>query len=152
MKRTIFRVPLFFLLFAALFVGSAKAQNYDQAIGLRGGVGASITYKKFFSEQVAMELLGGRYDFDYWGVSGMVLFHNELSNNGRLLWYWGGGPYWLPRDGTNAFGLAGAIGLDFSLESVPLNFTLDFLPQLQFKGGGFIFSGGGLGIRYILQY
>lgn len=142
---------LLFTLFIALS-GSLCAQNYNDAFGLRGGTGASITYKKFFGEHIAMELLGGRYDFDNWGVSGMVLFHQELSNNGRLLWYWGAGPYWLPREGVNAFGLAGAIGLDFSFESVPINLTLDFIPQLQFKGGGFLYSGGGLGIRYILNY
>lgn len=148
MLRSVF----FSFLMVCFLQTNSYSQNYNQAIGLRGGVGATVTYKKFFNEQFAMELLAGRYDFDFWGVSGMVLYHQELSQNGRLLWYFGGGPYWLPRDGDNAFGVAGALGLDYSFESVPINLTLDWLPQLQFKGGGFLFSGGGLGIRYILNY
>ena len=127
-------------------------QNYNHAFGIRGGVGATLTYKNFFGEHIAMELLAGRYNFDNWGASGMVLYHQELSKNGRLLWYFGGGPYVQPRKGVNAFGLAGALGLDFYFESIPINITLDFLPQLQFKGGGFLYSGGGFGIRYIIEY
>lgn len=137
-----------------LFLGGKEmaAQNYNHAFGIRGGVGATLTYKKFFGEHIAMELLAGRYNFDNWGASGMVLYHQELSKNGRLLWYVGGGPYVQPREGVNAFGLAGAIGLDLYFDSVPINLTLDFLPQLQFKGGGFLHSGGGLGLRYIIDY
>ena len=150
MMSTFFKVALCVL----VCFGTAKvsAQNYNHAFGLRGGVGATLTYKKFFGEHIAMELLAGRYNFDNWGASGMVLYHQELSQNGRLLWYFGGGPYVQPKEGVNAFGLAGALGLDFYFESVPINLTLDFLPQLQFKGGGFLFSGGGLGIRYIIEY
>lgn len=144
-------IILFFVLLGAFTVES-QAQDYSRAIGLRGGLGANVTYKQFVSSQSAFEVLGGFYFGD---VYGSVVFevHNDFRNPVRgLTWYWGlGGSVLLASGGIGVGGL-GAIGLDYSFGDIPLNISLDWMPHIYIVGGrGFEAGGGGFSLRYILD-
>ncbi len=139
-------------LWAAGMTG-AQAQLYDQALGLRGGVGATVTYKKFVSEPIAFEAILGLYDYDYFGLGLLLQKHKFVGDLNRLLWYWGVGPYVTFGDNFTGVGVSGALGLDLSFEAIPIDITLDWLPRIRLVGGGrFLPSGGGVGIRYIIDY
>ena len=49
--------------------------------------------------------------------------------------------------GFNA-GIAGQLGVEFEIPSVPLNISLDWRPVYHFNYGGFGWQGIALGIRY----
>lgn len=148
MKKHIF---LFFALFVA-FAMESQAQDYSRAIGIRGGIGANVTYKQFVSTQSAFELLGGFYFGDVY-ASLVYEVHNEFRNDVRgLTWYWGVGASVLLSSGGIGVGGLGAIGLDYSFGDIPLNISVDWMPHLYLIGGqGFEPGGGGFSLRYILE-
>ena len=45
-------------------------------------------------------------------------------------------------------GIAGQLGMEFEIPSIPLNLSLDWRPTYYFTGGGFGWQGFALGIRY----
>ena len=129
-----------------------QAQYYTDAAGLRGGTGATITYKKFVSAPVAFEAILGSYDYDFFGVSLLFEKHEDIGVR-RAQWYWGVGPYLTTARDFSAWGIMGALGLDASFESIPLNITIDWTPRLRLKDGGVAFlRSAGVGLRYIIQY
>src|SRR5690606_10088737 len=139
----------------ALFIGfiaTSQAQDYSRAVGIRGGLGANVTYKQFVSSQGAFELLGGFYFGDVYASLSFEV-HNDFANDIRgLTWYWGvGGSVLLSSGGIGVGGL-GAIGLDYAFGDIPLNVSLDWMPHLYLIGGrGFEPGGGGFSLRYILD-
>lgn len=148
MKRIfIFFIPLIFI-----FSQTGTAQEYSSAIGLRAGMGANISYKKFVGSEAAFELIGG---FNFGDVYASLVFekHNRFANDiPGLTWYWGvGGSIVLEEGGVGVGGL-GAIGLEYSFYDIPLNISLDWMPHLFLIGGrNFDARGGGLSLRYILE-
>ena len=149
--------PLFrlCLVFCTLFFLQSKvhAQFYDQAAGLRGGTGATVTYKKFLSDPLALEIIVGSFDYDYFGAGVLIEKHTEM-NFSRLQWYWGLGPYINFSSDFTAFGAIGALGLDFSFESIPIQISVDWTPRIRLAGADakLIVKRAGVGIRYIISY
>ena len=143
---------LFIILVACFCITHLNAQQFEQALGLKGGIGATVTYKQFLSERTAFEILGGRYDNDLWGVGALLEFHNEFRTSSAFEWYWGFGPYLTFQDQDSFLGINGAIGLHVTLNSVPINFSLDWLPRIRFGGGGFQGESGGIAVRYVIAY
>ena len=149
-----------------IFLGgvmTSQAQDYNSAIGLRLGYPTSITFKKFVSETSAFEVYGGIRGI---GVGTSIranaayLIHTELGDIENLKWYYGGGAgvsfYRFDSDyfGTSGTSLtvSGYVGLEYTLEDIPLTLSVDWSPTY-FIGGfgkGFGADGGGLGVRYIL--
>ena len=135
----------------------AAGQMYDAAAGLRGGTGATVSYKKFLGRTLALEGIVGSFnrdnDYNYFGTS--ILFEKHTDANlGRLQWYWGLGPYLTFTKDFTGFGLMGALGMDYSFESIPIDITLDWTPRLRITGAsGKLFTrSAGVGIRYIIAY
>ncbi len=145
------QIVLLFVLFSAITIDT-NAQDYSRAIGIRGGLGANVTYKHFVSSQSAFEILGGFYFGDVYG-SLVFEVHNDFSNPVRgLTWYWGVGGSVLLSSGGIGIGGLGAIGLDYAFGDIPLNISLDWMPHLYLIGGrGFEAGGGGFSLRYILD-
>ncbi|MFT4534808.1 MAG: hypothetical protein ACJA1A_001252 [Saprospiraceae bacterium] len=150
-----------------IFLGgvvTSQAQDYNSAIGLRLGYPTSITYKKFVSESNAFEIYGGLRGIGN-GTSiranAAYLIHNELGDTERLKWYYGAGVGVAFYRFNNGFGtgssntsltVSGYIGLEYTLEDVPVSFSLDWNPTY-FLGGfgsGFGADGGALAVRYVL--
>lgn len=148
MKKQI--ISVFVLL--CTFTLVSQAQDYSRSVGIRGGLGANVTYKQFVASESAFELLGGFYFGD---VYASLTFekHNEFPNDvNGLTWYWGVGASILLSEGGLGVGGLGAIGLDYAFRDIPLNVSLDWMPHLYLIGGrGFEAGGGGFSIRYILE-
>ena len=146
-KQLILFLALFFV-----FAMESQAQDYSRSVGVRGGLGAFVTYKQFVGTESAFELLGG---FSFGDLYASLVYekHNEFTNDvSGLTWYWGLGPTILLSEGGIGVGGLGAIGLDYSFEDIPLNISLDWMPHLYLIGGnGFEAGGGGFSLRYILE-
>ena len=141
------------LLFVSCLHGAGKAQQYEQALGLRGGIGATATYKQFLSYRSAFEVIGGRYDNDFWGVGLLLQFHNEFRTSSAFEWYWGFGPTLTFQNSDGFLGISGALGLHVTLQDIPLNFSLDWLPRIRLGSQStFRPSGGGIAVRYVIAY
>ncbi|NND07066.1 MAG: hypothetical protein HKN87_11870 [Saprospiraceae bacterium] len=150
LRRYITLTFIFALVFSCI---SVKAQYYDAAAGLRGGTGATVSYKKFVSHSLALEAMLGSFDYDFFGSAVLLEKHTDIDL-GRVQWYWGVGPYiTFARDFTG-LGAMGALGLDLSFESIPLQISLDWTPRLRLAGasGRFFVDSAGVGLRYIIEY
>jgi hypothetical protein len=161
---------LFALLFALSLTSEMKAQaNFQSAIGLRLGYPLALSYKFFISEPAAIELYLGIRSYSFYSefVPGaMYLYHFPISGVDGLNWYVGGGASlyafnyknnYCPECGGLAFGINGAIGLDYTFADAPINLSVDWLPGIvigadDFIGrGGFGASNGALAARYTLN-
>lgn len=154
-------------LLASIFATVAfcvTAQDFDQAIGLRFGYPNSVTYKKFISESSAIEGIVG---FRSWGwgstfqVAGAYQIHNELELDDfeGLEWYYGAGAgvYFNSVEfgsNTTNLGINGYLGLSYTLEDVPINLSIDWVPTFtlgDFRGDALGLGYGNLAARYVLD-
>ncbi len=150
MKKIVFIL----LLIAGL---TAKAQDYEQAVGLRGGLYNGITYKKFITADKAIEgILHTRWQG--WELVGLLEYHQPIVDVPDLYWFYGYGahigffdaeysPY-----GTGAYtvlGVDGIIGLEYNIPRAPITIGLDWKPFINLVGYTHVFGdGGALSIRY----
>lgn len=128
----------------------AQKNNYTNGIGLRLSGKAGITYKYFLNSANVLEAA------TYFGNGITVLnatyqHHMQIKDAKGLQWYYGGGANLVTaaNAGLN-LGIVGVIGLDFKLENLPINLSLDYQPYFGFgnvNGFGKDFLGG-LAIRY----
>ncbi len=153
MKNLIRSVVLVFVL-VGMSMTSAQSQNYDKAIGVRLGYGIGVSGKMFISESSAIEV-GARFFTDYTGIFGLYQIHNDIDAVEGLQYYYGGGVnvgiYGLGYGGSNtAFGIMGALGLDYKFDDLPINVSVDWLPTFALSGYGFGAYNGGIAVRYVL--
>jgi hypothetical protein len=136
-----------------LYAFPSYGQMYRTAAGLRGGTGATVSYKHFLGREVAFEGILGSFDYDYFGVSLLFQKHSD-ANLGRLQWYWGLGPYLTFSKAFTAFGAMGAVGAEYSFSSIPIDISLDWTPRFRLSGApSKLFTRTvGVGIRYIIEY
>ncbi len=149
-SRTLLLATLYL---SVIWATPSYGQMYRSAAGLRGGTGATVSYKHFLGRQVAFEALLGSFDYDYFGTS--ILFEKHTDANlGRLQWYWGLGPYLTFSKAFTAFGAMGAIGAEYSFSGIPIDISLDWTPRLRISGAPsrFFSRSAGVGIRYIIDY
>ena len=124
---------IFSVLVSFLFAGSAKAQDYKAAIGIRFSskaalVNNSVSLKYFFTEKTAVE---GLITFnDPFALGILVEQHKPLVTNNFKYFY--GGGFYGAFTGTRRAGLQGVIGLDYKVPMIPLNFSIDWKPELTF--------------------
>lgn len=157
MKKVILLLFLFLPLSGAL-----NAQEYETAIGVRGGLSYGLTVKHFFVPQTALEgILTTR-----WGglmITGLYEIQQDLDHPG-FSWYYGFGahaglfggyesnPWFDDNEYYSVLGVDGVIGLEYVFEDVPLNISLDWKPALNLFGhSGFWGGDGALALRYILR-
>ena len=124
---------IFSVLVSFLFAGSAKAQDYKAAIGIRFSskaalVNNSVSLKYFFTEKTAVEGLITFNDPVALGI--LVEQHKPLVTNNFKYFY--GGGFYGAFTGTRRAGLQGVIGLDYKVPMIPLNFSIDWKPELTF--------------------
>ena len=141
-----------FISFILLIAFTVNAQVYKTAVGLRLGpntaaVSAGITGKYFLNEKAAVEAILGVNN----GLSicGLYEIHFPIDAVKNLQWFAGAGAYVSFRSGSSNLGAAGIIGLDYKFEEIPLNFSLDWKPELNIISKiGFESSGLGFSARY----
>ena len=157
MKKSIIVVLL------AFAFGNVSAQEYDQAIGLRLGVGTGLTYKKSISENASLEGIAMLY-YGF-NVTGLYEINRYAAFDvDRLNWYYGGGAHFGSFRGYRGgylssieykrvtyIGLDGIIGIEYNFDTVPVNISADWKPAFELTGiSGFWGDGGALSVRYML--
>lgn len=146
------------LVLAALTI-SAQAQSYKTAIGLRGGDPSGITFKTFLGGENALELVAGTAYFGHnLNVTGLYEWQKPTGWTPNLDWFIGPGAhvgFWNAAykddyDSSINVGLDGIIGLEYTLDDIPLNFSLGIGPTFQIIGGpDWYHWNGGIAIRYV---
>lgn len=152
------------LIIAALcFVSAAAlAQDYNWAIGVRGGGDDSgVTVKHILSDYNAIELTG---NFQYargnmargFALSALYEWNLPVIADG-FLFYYGFGPHigsaTMTKEDHDNYGMiilgaTGVVGLEYKLYSIPLAFSLDYRPFVNaLPQPKIFFSNVGLGIK-----
>jgi len=145
-KQFIMKRILFVLGLAAVLSLSASAQQYNKAIGLRGGLYNGITYKQALSSSSYLE---GIASFRWGGfmVTGLYEIVKPLdANTPALDWYYGFGAHVGFYDDTRngpwdegdfdgpMIGADGIIGIEYTFREVPINLSLDWKPAINLFG------------------
>jgi hypothetical protein len=144
----------FILLFITSMAGTAaQAQNYKTAIGLRlssndAQVNNSISFKHFINRVVALEAL---LSVDPLAVGALAEVHQPLSSIPGLRFFFGGGGY-MGFSKEFSVGAQGVLGLDYKFTKLPINFSVDWKPELDVTDG-FRFEPAAVGLtaRFTLK-
>lgn len=157
------------LLITTILLGFAANAQYKQAIGLRFGLPSGLTYKTFISDKNAVE--GVLHLGNGIGLTGLYQIHNQAFGVNNLNWYYGFGGHvhatnrsfgaygngWRvsgnnnrPLDGSIDLGINGVLGLEYTLQEIPLVFALDVSPiiGLSSAGGTYVGTASSLAIRF----
>ena len=120
-------ILLSMLLMCAL---SANAQNYEWAVGFRGGVRTSgVTVRHNLSAFNAWEgSFSGSYDRGY-HFTGYYDFMTPIIGEGFTFYYGPGAHLGLGSD-YFSLGIDAIVGLEYQMPSVPIAFSVDYRPSL----------------------
>lgn len=142
---------------------------YKNALGVRLGVAPGITFKHFFNDQNAVEILlhtGLRYRGFL--LTGLFERHQQLLDVEGLKWYYGGGVHigiynhnrwsWIDQR-TGRYrtydypggGIDGIIGIEYLIQQAPFVIGLDLKPMLEFFPRFDYEYGSALSVRYTFQ-
>ena len=150
------------VLVIGLSIGSSvSAQDYNTAIGVRGGFYNGLTIKHFIGSKAALE---GIFSSRWRGfnITGLYEINNPIAEVAGLNWYYGVGGhigFWNGRyvhwkDDYNdhtVIGADGILGLEYNFSEIPINLSIDWKPAINLVGyNGFWGDGGAFSIRYIL--
>jgi len=127
MERT---ATICMIVFCFTISASLKAQDYKGALGVRFSskaalVNTSISLKYFFDEKIAAE--GLITPDDPFALGLLIEWHQPMLTNFK--YFYGGGVY-AGFSGDRRVGLHGIIGLDYKIPNIPLNFSIDWKPEL----------------------
>ena len=138
-----------FLMMAALMVATltVSAQDYDWAVGLRGGGFSGLTAKKNMDAtaiEAGLSFYGGGLAID-----AVYEWQTPVFTDGMHLYY-GAGAYTNIYKGYFGLGVEGVVGLEYRLPiNFPLAISLDYRPGLNLLGGvGFWGGNFGFGVNY----
>jgi len=126
MKRIPVTLAILFFVYT-----TTTAQDYRFALGVRLSnssptINNSVTGKYFVTPTTAIEGLvsfGSRF-----GIGALVESHRAFNTPG-FGWFFGGGVY-AGFDSDTYVGPTGIIGLDYKFQSIPLNLSIDWKPEL----------------------
>lgn len=153
------------IIIAAIFcivAVSANAQNYNWAIGVRGGGSDSgVTLKHILSDNNAFEVnLSYVYPFNNVirceNLTALYEWNSPIFSDGFILYYGFGahlGSATVDKEGKGRLGrlgagIDGAIGIEYKLRNAPLAFSLDYRPNMNFLPGFYtFFQNVGMGIK-----
>ncbi len=151
------KLVLFFSILCC--VSLAQAQDYNTAVGLRGGSANGLSIKHFIENDVAIEgLISSRWKG--LNLTGLYEIHAEAFNETGLNWYYGFGAHigfwdgkhtsWGDADRNySVLGLDGIIGLEYNIQEIPINLSIDWKPALNLIGySGLWGSNFALSARY----
>lgn len=139
-----------FMVMAALMVATlaVSAQDYNWAVGVRGGAFSGLTAKKNNGDN-ALEFGVSWGLANYLTVDGVYEWQQPVITEGFNLYY-GAGAFLGVFGNSFAVGAEAVVGLEYKIANVPLAFSLDYRPSLDVlhirnMGGFYNF---GLGIKY----
>lgn len=156
----------FFLvvLLLASIVFSSKAQDYENAIGLRLGISNGITFKHRLAERNMFEFI---FASRFRGMSLTGLYERQLISDlfgfenfnafagfgGHLGRYDGVETTWANKTGKyTVIGVDGIIGLEYNFSKFPINVSVDWKPYAEIIGFSFLYPEDlTFSIRYMLN-
>jgi hypothetical protein len=138
---------------------SGGGAGYKNAAGIMIDFGDGTLFgfsgKRFFSDRVAGQGLIMFSSGTSINLGADVQYHVPIASAPGLQWYAGGGilisfyKSYFGYGGGTGFGLRPQAGLDYKLESAPINFSFDWRPIIGLnQGGGFNAARFGLAARY----
>ncbi len=144
--------------FFGLFILGASAQDYKNAIGVRGGGPTGITFKHFTGGNAALEFILAPRHHGFEAV-GLYELHANAFSVPRLNWYYGVGGHvgfydgsrygkFDRRDNFMALGVDGIVGLEYNIPAIPINISVDFKPALNLVGYVGLWFDGAFSVRY----
>jgi hypothetical protein len=155
MRKTIY-LTVMASMFMVITASAQKSRSYSStsyktALGVKFYPGA-ISLKHFVNDQAALEGLGYFWDRGF-RITGLYEIHGDINGAPGLKWYVGPGAHvgfynnkW---GGGSSFGVDGVLGLDYKINSAPINLSIDWQPSFEFGDGrGFTGNWGGFAIRY----
>jgi opacity protein-like surface antigen len=138
----------------------AQANDYNTAIGVRGGLYNGLTIKHFMKSNVAVEgIITTRWQG--YNVTGLYEIHAPAFDTRRLKWYYGIGGHigfwdgndvhWGKKDENyTVIGVDGILGLEYSFKEIPFNVSLDWKPAFDLIGySHFWGDGGAFSVRFM---
>jgi hypothetical protein len=142
------------ILVAALaFVAVASAQ--PRAVGVRAGLGGvEVSYQHGFNSNFLEADLGAAFQSGAVAISLQLAYDFVFASSGNWNFYAGpalGLAFATAKDASALVpAVGGQVGVEFSVPGAPLNFSLDWRPQLIYvaRQVGFAAADIALGIRY----
>lgn len=143
-----------------------SARPFKGALGIKFLWGISATGKYFFKDHQAIEAIIRYRSFggivNDFTVTAIYQYEKPIAEVNGLYWIIGGGLYFgsssiknsiLPIEyregsGRSYFGIAGMAGLEYKFERLPIAISADWMPAINFNGGGFGAENGGIGVKY----
>lgn len=153
----------FISLFFTLSILTINAQDYNTAIGVRGGFYNGLSIKQFISRNNALE---GIIAAHHRGLllAGMYQIHANAFDAPGLNWYYGGGahlgfynrqytPGWYDNQSGSfsTFGIMGVLGLEYKIEEIPVVIGLDITPAFNIIGHTGFWINSGITLRYTFK-
>ena len=139
-----------------ILLGVAKTSNgqaqYDKALGLRLGGSVGVTYVTPMWNNY-MEFIG-EFRFGnngYLALGALYELKYSFFDVQGMDWYFGGGANIGISDDNFGMGIDGVIGLEYTLNSAPLNFGVDWKPGFDLINSANYLSNGALSIRYVFN-
>ncbi|HNP18263.1 MAG TPA: hypothetical protein PKL31_07520 [Fulvivirga sp.] len=155
------KIFLTILLTSAVML-TGYSQAYKTALGVRVGNSNGFTIKHFIGGQNALEgIISSRWR----GVNLTGLYEHQfpMGNITNFYWFVGGGGHigtwdgdknpWFEDNNTHTVvGVDGIIGLEYTLEDVPLGFSADWKPSVNLVDDtGFWGDEIGISVRYTIK-
>ncbi len=119
-----------FLAIAALLVATlgVSAQDYNWAIGVRGGAFSGLTAKKNNGDN-ALEFGASWGLGNHLRVDGVYEWQQPVITEGFNLYY-GVGAFLGAFENSLAVGAEAVVGLEYKIADIPLAFSLDYRPSI----------------------
>ncbi len=151
MKQLIRIFLLTLFLIGGALENSDAQDAYGEAIGLRGGVPAGVSYKHFLEFAGAIEGIIG-YNFTngrVFTLTGLYEHHFFLNYNTN---FYAGGGLTLGANSDEFRLIVDAIGgIEYVFPRFPMSFSLDYKPAFNIFDAEFLYNEFALTIRYILD-
>jgi hypothetical protein len=122
---------IFYGMLLSIVICSSASAQYKSAVGVRFSsraalVNNSVSLKYFFTEKTAVE---GLITFNDPFALGLLVEQHKPLTTQNFTYYFGGGVY-AGFSGSRRAGLQGVVGLDYKIPTIPLNFSIDWKPEL----------------------
>lgn len=149
---------LFIIVSALLLSFTANAQGINgsrNALGIRGGWGAELSYQRYVAPETRLEGTIGINRFGF-SVEGIYQWMHDIVSSapGDFKWYSGAGfgfGDWDSDDFDKGFscGILGQVGIEYAFPGAPIALSFDYRPGIYFVPEfNFDWSGFAIGLRF----
>ena len=158
------RLTLILVTLIVAISGITSAQDYETAIGLRGGLASGVTLKHFVASDLAVEGILTTH-FRGLQITGLAEIHQPAFDVPGLAWFYGGGGHvgfysyyeghpWFSESYTGSrgvIGVDGILGLEYTIQELPICLSIDLKPAFNLVGYSGFVNGGGISARYTFR-